>query len=61
MSVKTDKVEEAIAKKLLGVGTVPPLEQARMIRRAAKVAKAEYNRGYDDGYKAGKEQGEVRP
>jgi len=36
MTVKTDPVLEAIAKKLHGIESVPPAEQAKMIRRAAK-------------------------
>jgi hypothetical protein len=36
VKVKTDPVQEAIAKKLLGVNAVPAAEQAKMIKRAAK-------------------------
>lgn len=37
--VKTDPVLEAIARKLSGIAAVPPMEQARMIRRAAKAGR----------------------
>ena len=36
--VKTSPIMEAIAKKLSGIGTVPVIEQGRMIQRACKVA-----------------------
>jgi len=36
MKVHTDPVMEAIARKLLGIERVPPGEQAKMIRQAAK-------------------------
>jgi len=35
-SVRTDPVHEAIARRLSGIEGVPPLEQARMIGRAAR-------------------------
>jgi hypothetical protein len=35
-TVRIDPVLEAIANKLQGINTVPPLEQAKMIKRAAK-------------------------
>ena len=37
--VSTDPVMEAIARELSGIAAVPPAEQARMIRRAAKAGK----------------------
>ena len=40
MTVKTDPVLEAIAKKLHGIERVPLEEQAAMIRRAASAARA---------------------
>ena len=33
---RTDPVQEAIARRLSGIEGVPPLEQARMIGRAAR-------------------------
>ena len=35
-TVKTDAVWEVIARKLFGIERVPPGEQAKMIKRAAK-------------------------
>lgn len=39
VTVRTDPVMEAIACKLHGIASVPPTEQAAMIRRAAQAAK----------------------
>lgn len=39
--VKTDPVLEAIARKLSGIAAVPPMEQAKMIRRAAAAGRRE--------------------
>lgn len=36
ISVRTDPVQEAIARKLAGIAGVPIMEQQAMIRRAAK-------------------------
>ena len=38
-TVKTDPVLEAIKRKLSGYNTVPPTEQTKMIKRAAKAAR----------------------
>ena len=49
--VRTDPVLEAIARKLSGFGSVQPIEQARMIRRAAKAgadALRKQKEGLDD-------------
>ena len=44
VTVRTDPVMEAIARKLHGIASVPVMEQAAMIRRAAQAAKVV---GYD--------------
>ena len=36
VTVHTDPVQEAIARKLQGIAGVPPIEQTKMIRRACK-------------------------
>jgi hypothetical protein len=38
VKVKTDRMYEAIAKKLSGITTVPPVERSRMMSRAVKAA-----------------------
>lgn len=45
VTVRTDPVEEAIARKLFGIDIVPSTRRAAMIRRAAKAGAEALRRG----------------